>query len=99
MAGRQSSSRADESALEKLARIVDERVNAAFETRDKRQREDSDPWAKLEGIIDRAVESALDRRLGDLMDEEEDEEPQRGGRRTGKQRDDDAGPLSLFGGA
>lgn len=41
--------------LDKLADLIDEKIKAAFDDRDRSQKEASDPWARIEGIIDRAV--------------------------------------------
>lgn len=61
--------------LEKIAQLIDERVKAAFEDRDQRQREEKDPWARIEGIVDRAV----GKRLAALIEDEGEE-----GTRTGR---------------
>jgi hypothetical protein len=42
-------------AMDKISKMVEERINAAFEGREQKEREEKDPWAKLEGIVDRAV--------------------------------------------
>src|SRR5437016_4388652 len=41
--------------LDKLADLIDEKIKSAFEDRDRTQKEASDPWARIEGIVDRAV--------------------------------------------
>lgn len=66
---------AKDDPLEKLAKMIDERIQAAFEGRDRKAKEESDPWAKLEGIVRRAV----DERFADL-----DAGIEEGKRREGK---------------
>jgi hypothetical protein len=47
--------KAKEDPLDKLANLIDAKIKEAFEDRDRSQKEASDPWARVEGIIDRAV--------------------------------------------
>lgn len=61
--------------LERLLKTIDDRIEAAFANRDRKAKEDSDPWARLEGIIERAV----DKRFADL-----DAGLEEGKRREGK---------------
>lgn len=61
--------------LERLLKTIDERIEAAFSNRDRKSKEESDPWAKLEGIIERAI----DKRFADL-----DAGVEEGKRREGK---------------
>jgi len=67
------SSKQQEDPLEKLGRLIDEKVTAAFETRDRTQREKDDPWARLEGLIDRAVARHFDELARSLEAEEEED--------------------------
>jgi hypothetical protein len=64
---------ARESIEDKLAKLIDSK----FAERDRKAQEEKDPWARLEGMIDRAVTKALDARES------------KGGRR--QQQDDDRG--------
>jgi len=48
--------------LERLLKTIDDRIEAAFTSRDQRANEEKDPWAKLAGIIDRAI----DKRFAEL---------------------------------
>ena len=69
-----------EDPMEKLARMMDERIAAAFEGQDRKAKEEKDPWARLEGMIDRAVSKHV-AALGEGAGE--------GKRRVGKPKGDD----------
>jgi len=69
-----------EDPMEKLARMMDERIAAAFEGQDRKAKEEKDPWARLEGMIDRAVAKHV-AALGEDAEESK--------RRVGKPKADD----------
>jgi len=50
-----ASTKSKEDPLDKLANLIDEKIKSAFDDRDRSEKEASDPWARVEGIIDRAV--------------------------------------------
>lgn len=71
--------------LEKLATMIDDRIEKAFAGRDQKQKEEKDPWARLEGMVDRAVAKhfqAFGEGLGDGgaagEDDEEGDRPKLG---------------------
>lgn len=70
-----------EDPMEKLARMMDERIAAAFEGQDRKAKEEKDPWARLEGAVSRAVEEAVNRRFDALSEQDK--------RRAGKPKGDD----------
>lgn len=70
--------------MEKLAALIDERIGAAFEARDRKAQEEKDPWARLTGEIDRAVAKHF-AALGDGIEEGK----RREGRPSGRAQDDD----------
>ena len=41
--------------LQKIQEMIDNSIQGAFAQRDTQQKESTDPWARLEGIIDRSV--------------------------------------------
>jgi hypothetical protein len=41
--------------MEKIAKLIDERLEAAFAGRERKETEAKDPWARLEGMIDRKI--------------------------------------------
>jgi hypothetical protein len=49
-----------EDPIERIGKMIDERISAAFEGRDQSEKEAKDPWARLEGMIDRAVGKRFD---------------------------------------
>lgn len=44
-----------EDPIERIGKMIDERISAAFEGRAQTEKEAKDPMARLEGMIDRAV--------------------------------------------
>lgn len=90
--------------VEKVRQIVRETMQGILEERDRGEREKSDPWERMRGIIRSEVRASLDDLLGDLPDDDEGEGDEQGqGRRQngrgsrGNRRQDDDGPLALFG--
>ena len=41
--------------IAKIGEMIDAKINAAFEGRERKETESKDPWARLEGIVDRAI--------------------------------------------
>jgi hypothetical protein len=41
--------------IERIGQMIDEKISAAFEGREQKEKEAKDPMARLEGMIDRAV--------------------------------------------
>jgi hypothetical protein len=41
--------------MEKIAKLIDDRLEAAFAGRERKETEAKDPWARLEGMIDRKI--------------------------------------------
>ena len=75
-----------EDPIEKLGRMIDEKIDAAFAGRDQREKEAKDPWARLEGMIDRAVAKrfdlfaqGLDDEGGEDKDDDKDDKDDKGG--------------------
>ena len=88
--------------LERLGAMIDEKINAAFNSRDQAAREEKDPWARIEGMIDRAVGKHFAEFRRGL--EESDDEPQGGDQGAGGRRprgekpdDGDGGVLRVLG--
>lgn len=58
--------------MEKLMAAVEERINAALDSRDRRVKEENDPWARFEGTLSRMLDErfdALAKALGDGVEE------------------------------
>lgn len=49
-----------EDPMEKIGRLIDERLENAFSSREQKAKESTDPWARLEGIIDRKISEHFD---------------------------------------
>jgi hypothetical protein len=80
-----------EDPVEKLARMIDEKLKAAFDERDTRDRESKDPWARIEGMIERGIGKAVTKREDQGAKPKDDEGP---GEDEGEQR---RGPLEVLG--
>lgn len=85
--------RSKEDPIEKIGKLIDDRISAAFANRDQSEREKSDPWARLEGAIDRAV----DKRLKAFMEELEGDEGEETGGKPRVVKNDDEGGEGLLG--
>lgn len=46
--------------MEKIAELIQAKIDEAFSSRDRKASEEKDPWARLEGMIDRAVSKHFD---------------------------------------
>ena len=53
---------AKDDAMDKISKLIEDKINAAFDGREAKDREDKDPWAKLEGIVNRAIDKRLSER-------------------------------------
>src|SRR4029077_8020827 len=58
-------------AMDKISKLIEDRINAAFEGREQKDREEKDPGAKLEGIVNRAI----DKRFAELGEEKPKDKP------------------------
>lgn len=47
--------------MEKIADLIQAKIDEAFSSRDRKATEDKDPWARIEGMISRAVDGAVGR--------------------------------------
>lgn len=65
--------------IEKIGQLIDERIKAAFEGRDQSEREAKDPWAKLEGVIKRAVDDRFEMFAKSLESEAGKDDDESGG--------------------
>jgi hypothetical protein len=84
--------KSSEDPVEKLARMIDEKLKSAFDERDTRDRESKDPWARIEGMIERGIGKALTKREeASAKPKAEDEGP---GEDEGEQR---RSPLEVLG--
>ena len=64
--------------MERISKMISDQVEAAFKSRDTKAAEEKDPWAKLSGMVQRAVDEAVGRHfeeLGKGLDEETEEKP------------------------
>ncbi len=87
-----------EDPIEKIGRMIDEKIKDAFAGRERTETEAKDPWARLEGIVDRAVDKHF-KAFADALDEEEaggSSSSSGGGKR--KRGDDDEGDGKILGG-
>lgn len=62
---------AKDDAMDKISKLIEEKIGAAFEGRARAEKEEKDPWAKLEGIVDRSVAKHLEA-LGKVTEDEGD---------------------------
>jgi hypothetical protein len=80
---------AKDDAMDKISKLIEDKINAAFEGKERKEREEKDPWAKMEGLIDRAVAKHFEA-LNDSGDE--------GKRKVSKDSDDEDKPkLGILG--
>jgi hypothetical protein len=82
-----------EDPIERIGRMIDEKVSAAFEGREQKDKEAKDPMARLEGMIDRAVGRHFEAFAKSL---EEAEAGEADGGKV-KEKDDDGGILKVLG--
>lgn len=87
-----------EDPIEKIGRLIDERISAAFEGRERKEVEAKDPWARLEGIIDRKIGEHFKAFSDGIADGGDEGDGKAGKAGKGNKDADDGGPLSLFGG-
>lgn len=82
--------------LERLGDLIDQKISSAFDSRDRAAREKDDPWARIEGIVDRAIAKRLDALLED-EDDDEDAGQTGGGRRRSSKDAGDEPKLGILG--
>lgn len=83
-----------EDPIERIGKMIDERISAAFEGRAQSEKEAKDPMARLEGIVDRAVGKHFEQFAKSLEEAEASTET------AGKEKkadDDDGGLLKVLG--
>lgn len=95
MAGKQ------DDPLERIGKLIDDRISAAFNDRDRRAAEEKDPWARLEGMIDRAVSRHFEAFGQGLEEGKAGEEELKLKVKDGGRKDDEGGDFltNLLGGA
>jgi hypothetical protein len=64
---------AREDPVEKIQKMIDDAVERAFENKSRSEREEKDPWARLEGIVSRAVDKRLAEQKGGSLKQEKEE--------------------------
>lgn len=83
-----------EDPIERIGKMIDERISAAFDGRAQQDKEAKDPMARLEGMIDRAVGKHFEAFAKSL------EEAEAGAETGGKEKkadDDEGGILKVLG--
>lgn len=86
-----------EDPIEKLGKMIDEKITQAFESRDRASREEKDPWAKIEGIVDRAVSRHFENFAKGLEEGERRERSSGGGGKNDEDQGEGRDFLSVVG--
>jgi len=89
-----------EDPAEKIQRMISEGITAAMGERDRTEREAKDPWARIEGMIDRTIAKhfeAFAKGLEEGMDSTGGKDKDKGGDAGGEGEGDDL-ITQLFGG-
>jgi hypothetical protein len=88
-----------EDPLDKITKLIEDKISEAFESRDRKETESKDPWARLEGVVDRAVTRHFEALNKGLEEGKSREHGRNGGdeKDGGGDEGDEGGVLGLFG--